>query len=79
MINDADPYWHNAGKTIRECVAEATAQLAAKGQKDVAFIELGVQQASDGYGADWHPNLKTHRLMAERLEVVLAKDLGWNR
>lgn len=79
MINDADPYWHEAGKTIKGIIAKMIEALAVQGQRNVSLVEFDVQKATDGYGADWHPSLKTHRLMADRLEAVLAKDVGWKR
>ncbi len=31
----------------------------------------------NGIGADWHPSVKTHRLMADRLAASVKKELGW--
>ena len=36
-----------------------------------------MQTGASGFGAQWHPSLKTHRLMAERFVQALHADLGW--
>ena len=52
-------------------------QANAVGGAPVRFIDFGVQKPENGYGADWHPSLKTHALMAVQLAATLKKDLGW--
>ncbi len=47
------------------------------GDTNIAFLDFPTQQDSDGYGADWHPSLATHRRMAGILETALQHDLGW--
>jgi lysophospholipase L1-like esterase len=48
-----------------------------KGDAQVKYLDFAPQKASDGYGADFHPSLKTHRIMASALSAALNKDLGW--
>lgn len=43
----------------------------------VKYLDFATQQASDGYGADWHPSLKTHQIMAKALLTALKSDPGW--
>jgi endoglucanase len=43
----------------------------------VHIVDFGVQQMSDGIGADWHPSVTTHRKMADKLTAALKKELGW--
>ncbi len=52
-------------------------QANATGGPPVRFIDFGVQKIENGYGANWHPSVKTHALMAAQLAGVLKKDLGW--
>ncbi|MDF3056950.1 MAG: acetylxylan esterase [Rariglobus sp.] len=52
-------------------------QTNAAGGPPVRFIDFGVQKAEHGYGANWHPSVKTHELMATKLTGVLKTDLGW--
>lgn len=30
-----------------------------------------------GFGADWHPNIKNHQVMAAQLVITLREDLKW--
>jgi hypothetical protein len=41
------------------------------------FLAFAQQQPSDGYGADWHPSVKTDEIMGQKLSAVLKHDLGW--
>jgi lysophospholipase L1-like esterase len=51
----------------------------AAGDKNVRLIEFAVQNPRDGFGADWHPNVKTNQIMAAKLEEALRNDLHWDR
>ena len=47
-------------------------------QGNVAMLEFETQNLErDGIGSDWHPNLKTHQNMADRLIAAIKTDLGW--
>lgn len=52
-------------------------QAGAAGGPPVRLIDFGVQNPENGYGADWHPNVKTNALMGGQLAATLKKDLGW--
>lgn len=56
-----------------ERVVKETDKPAAR----VAMVDFGVQQQSDGIGADWHPSVATHRKMADKLTPVLRELTGW--
>jgi len=49
----------------------------ASGDAKVHFIEFPVQDPANGIGADWHPSVKTHQIMADQLAAQLKADLGW--
>ncbi len=77
MLTDTYP----AGKqTLTRARAYVHAAVTAKkkaGDDRVIFIEFPVQDASNGYGCDYHPSLRTHQIMAERLTTALKTELGW--
>ncbi len=65
--------------TLKTYLAQIVADEAAKGDKSIHEIDFGTQDISaNGIGADWHPSVKTHRIMAQVFESALRKDLGWN-
>lgn len=45
--------------------------------KSVTVLDLGQIEASDGYGCDYHPSIKTQSRMAEALVKYLSADFGW--
>lgn len=56
---------------------EIVAAEQADGYRNVRLIEFATQREEDGIGADWHPSVKTHRIMAKKLEDALRADLKW--
>lgn len=44
---------------------------AETGDSNVSTLKFDVQQASDGYSADWHPSVKTHEKAAAKLSEYL--------
>jgi lysophospholipase L1-like esterase len=51
---------------------------ANAGDKNLTLLEFGSQDGNaDGLGCDYHPSLKTHQKMADKLIAVLKADLGW--
>lgn len=65
------------GRAIRSYLNKLMEQSALSGIEKIRLIDFGLQNIEDSPGADWHPGLKTHRLMAEQLKDALRKDLGW--
>jgi lysophospholipase L1-like esterase len=54
------------------------AARAAAGDKNLTVLEFGSQDmAADGIGCDYHPSLKTHQKMADKMTAALQADLGW--
>ncbi len=53
------------------------AQANAAGGAGVHFVDFGTQAQHHGIGAQWHPSVKTHSLMADKLVAAFKRDLGW--
>ena len=52
----------------------------AAGDKNVKLLTFETQDGGkNGFGADWHPSVKTDAVMAEKLAATLGADLGWRR
>ena len=48
------------------------------GDKKVSFVDLGQQDGNaDGLGCDYHPSLKTHQKMADKLTAAIKAVAGW--
>ena len=54
------------------------AARAAVGDSNLAVLPFATQDGTnDGLGCDYHPSLKTHQKMADKLVATLKADLGW--
>lgn len=53
------------GTRLVPAMEEAVLKIQKEGDKNVFCIPLEEQSAADGYGADGHPSLATHRKMAD--------------
>jgi hypothetical protein len=51
---------------------------AAKRMEGVSVLHLSPNEASRGYGADWHPNRAQAELNGQELAKRLSELLGWN-
>jgi len=63
--------------TARALIASAVEQRLAAGDEAVRSFDLEPQDASNGLGCDYHPNLVTHQIMADVLTATLQLELGW--
>jgi lysophospholipase L1-like esterase len=77
MMSDGWPPEQKALTTIRAYIARVVSDLNGAGDSKVQVIDFGTQKPDNGLGADWHPSVKTHQVMAEQLTAALKKDLGW--
>ena len=51
---------------------------ATAGDTNLRLLEFGSQDSNaDGLGCDYHPSLKTHQKMADKLIATLKSELGW--
>ena len=63
--------WDKWAKTV-------VANLNRAGDKNVAYLPFPTQDVNgDGIGGHWHPNLKTHAKMADRLIKEIQNAVGW--
>lgn len=72
--------WPGARKprsTILGYLAKVVEQANAAGGPPVRLLDFGVQAQHHGIGAQWHPSVKTHSIMAEKLAAAIRTDLGW--
>jgi lysophospholipase L1-like esterase len=76
MLSNVYPEGHNNLTQARKYMKVAMAKLE-KSDGNVAFIEFPEQKHSDGLGCGFHPSLKTHQLMADRLVPLLKERMGW--
>lgn len=53
------------------------AQANAAGGAPVHFVDFGTQAQHHGIGAQWHPSVRTHEIMADKLLAAFKRDLGW--
>jgi lysophospholipase L1-like esterase len=64
--------------TILGYLAKVVEQANTAGiHPPVRLLDFGTQYQHHGIGASWHPGVKTHSLMAEKLTAALRRDLGW--
>ena len=55
----------------------AVSQVTMTGDAKVSYLTFDVQQASNGYGCDYHPSPATHTLMATKLVPAIEGVTGW--
>jgi lysophospholipase L1-like esterase len=77
MMSDAYPPGRKALSTIRQYTSGLVEELKKAGDKKIHYVEFEPQDMKNGIGADWHPSVKTHRLMADKLAAAIKKELGW--
>lgn len=54
------------------------AARASAGDTKLRLVEFGIQDAQvDGLGCDYHPSLKTHQHMADKLVAAVRAELAW--
>lgn len=58
-------------------LGELVASRAAQGDQKVKLLDLGTQNALDGTGCSWHPNVAEDARMAALLAAELRASLGW--
>jgi lysophospholipase L1-like esterase len=63
--------------TVRGYIQRVIQESNASGDAKIHYLEFAPQDGSTGYGADWHPSLKTHQRMAQTFIEAIQKDLGW--
>jgi lysophospholipase L1-like esterase len=77
MLTDNYPAGAHALTRARVYITQVVGQLQAAGDARVSFLEFPSQDFANGLGCDYHPSVKTHRLMGEQLSRALRGLLGW--
>jgi lysophospholipase L1-like esterase len=77
MMSDSYPPGRKALSTIRQYTTGLVEAFRKAGDKKIHYVEFDAQDPKNGLGGDWHPSLRTHRLMADRLVAAVRKELSW--
>lgn len=66
------------GDTLYPSVEEAVATYQTEtDDMNIYSMKFAVQQASDGYGACWHPSATTHTKAADKLTAEIKAIMSW--
>jgi len=79
MMSDSWPPEHKALSTLKTYLKSIVEFEKQAGDSHVRTIDFEPQDQKNGLGSDWHPNVKTHEIMAEALVNTLEHDLDWRR
>jgi lysophospholipase L1-like esterase len=77
MMSDSAPKDAPGLTTIRTWLTDMVAQYAKDGRKNIHYVEFDRQKAENGLGASYHPSVKTHQIMADKLVEAIRKEMGW--
>lgn len=77
MLSNVYPEGRNNLTKARKYMKVAVAKLKEAGDTNLDFIEFPEQKHADGLGCGFHPSLKTHKLMGERLTAFIKERMGW--
>ena len=77
MYDGAPPPAGMGLTTIRAWLTELAADYAKAGRPEVHYFEFDRPPPEFGRGSNYHPSLKTHQAMADKLAAAIAKELGW--
>ena len=77
LLSDAWPERAFTLTRAREGIAGAVEALREAGDARIAYLEFDQVRGDEGFGADYHPSLRTHERMAGELTRALREQLGW--
>ena len=77
MLSNVYPEGRNSLTQARKYMKVAVAKLKESGDSNLEFLEFPEQNHADGLGCGFHPSLKTHKLMGERLTTFIKERMGW--
>ena len=66
-----------AYEIAKDYLTQIVADENTAGDKNVKLFIFETQDAKNGFGADWHPSVKTDQIMGDKLAAALENDLGW--
>lgn len=77
MLTDVYPPGKQNLTLAKRYMKAAMAKIKASGETNYEYLELPEQNHADGLGCGFHPSLKTHKLMADRVVAIAKARLGW--
>ena len=77
MLSNVYPEKRNNLTQARKYMKAAVAKLKEAGDTNLELLEFPEQNHADGLGCGFHPSLKTHKLMSERLTALIKERMGW--
>lgn len=77
MLSNAYPEGRSSLTQARKYTKLAVAKLRESGDTNLDFLEFPEQNHADGLGCGFHPSLKTHKLMSDRLTAFVKERMGW--
>lgn len=77
LLSDDHPPGLRALTTVRKTLEQVVSDRLAQGDSRIEVLAHAPVTPEEGYGADWHPSLATHRRMANTLVERLRQRLGW--
>jgi lysophospholipase L1-like esterase len=77
MLTDVYPPGKQNLTLARKYMKAAIEKIKASGETNFEYVELPEQNHANGLGCGFHPSLKTHKLMADRVVAVAKERLGW--
>lgn len=77
MLSDIYPETRKNLTQARRYFKIIVAKLKEQGETNFDFLEFPEQNHADGLGCGFHPSLKTHKLMADRLTALLKERMSW--
>lgn len=77
MLSDVYPENRKSLTQARKYMKVAVAKLKEEGDRNVELLEFPEQNHADGLGCGFHPSLKTHKLMGDRLTNFIKEHVGW--
>jgi hypothetical protein len=70
--------WGNTNTVERADLHQIVQDEHSAGDTRVHFLDFPTQDgAKNGFGADWHPSVKTDAQMAQIMDAAIEHDLGW--
>lgn len=77
MLSNVYPEGRNSLTQARKYMKVAVKNLKDEGDTKLELLEFPEQNHADGLGCGFHPSLKTHKLMGDRLTAFLKEHMGW--
>jgi len=77
MLSNVYPEGRNNLTQARKYMKVAVAKLKESGETNLEFLEFPEQNHADGLGCGFHPSLKTHKQMGDRLTAFIKEHMGW--